>query len=103
MNIKVKGVWYNSNGVATIVYKLNDLWVSWTVDKYVGTTEKELLNFISNPEIEKLFKERRKKHWAEEIGIKWMDGMPLTLEQIATFHTSENLKDLLDDMVAKGY
>ena len=28
-------------------------------------------------------KERRKKHWAEEIGIKWMDGMPLTLEQIS--------------------
>jgi len=23
--------------------------------------------------IEKLFKERRKKHWAEEIGIKWME------------------------------
>ena len=53
--------------------------------------------------IEKLFKERRKKHWAEEVGIKWMDGMPLTLEQISTFHKSEHLKEMLDDLVKKGY
>lgn len=53
--------------------------------------------------IERLFKERRKKHWAEEIGIKWMDGMPLTLEQISTFWDSSYLKDMLDDLVAKGY
>ncbi len=53
--------------------------------------------------VEKLFKERRKKHWAEEIGIKWMDGMPLTVEQISTFHASSNLKEMLDDLVEKGY
>lgn len=53
--------------------------------------------------IEKLFKERRKKHWAEEIGIDWMDGMPLTLEQIRTFHSSDNLEYLLNDLVNKGY
>lgn len=53
--------------------------------------------------VEKLFRERRKKHWAEEIGIKWMDGMPLTLEQISTFYSSENLKEMLDDLVKKGY
>ena len=53
--------------------------------------------------IEQLFRERRKKHWAEEIGIKWMDGMPLTLEQISTFNDSENLKEMLDDLVKKGY
>ena len=53
--------------------------------------------------IERLFKERRKKHWAEEIGIVWMDGMPLTLEQIATFWKSDHLKEMLDDLVAKGY
>lgn len=53
--------------------------------------------------VEKLFKERRKKHWAEEIGIKWMDGMPLTVEQISTFHNSDNLKEMLDDLVEKGY
>ena len=32
-----------------------------------------------------------------------MDGMPLTLEQIKTFYYSENLKELLDDLVEKGY
>lgn len=53
--------------------------------------------------IEKLLRERRKKHWAQEIGIKWMDGMPLTLEQIATFHQADNLRELLDDLVSKGY
>lgn len=53
--------------------------------------------------VEKLFRERRKKHWAEEIGIKWMDGMPLTVDQIATFNPSDNLQEMLDDLVVKGY
>lgn len=53
--------------------------------------------------LEQLFKERRKKKWAEEIGIKWMDGMPLTFEQIRTFNNTENLKEALDDLVEKGY
>lgn len=53
--------------------------------------------------LNKLFKERRKKHWAEKIGIDWMDGMALTLKQISTFHKSINLKVLLDDLVKKGY
>lgn len=50
-----------------------------------------------------LFKQRRRKVWAKEIGIKWMDGMPLTLEQIRTFYDHKNLKELLDDLVEKGY
>ena len=53
--------------------------------------------------MEKLFKERRKKHWAIEVGIDWMDGMPLTFEQIYTFFPSKNLKEMLDDLVKKGY
>lgn len=53
--------------------------------------------------IEKLFRERRKKHWAQEIGIKWMDGMPLTLNQISTFFPHENLEELLVDLVKKKY
>lgn len=53
--------------------------------------------------IEMLFKERRKKHWAGEIGIQWMDGMPLTLEQISTFYSNNKLKNLLDDLVEKKY
>lgn len=53
--------------------------------------------------LNKLFKERRKKHWAEKIGIDWMDGMALTLKQISTFHKNDNLNILLDDLVEKGY
>jgi hypothetical protein len=52
-----------------------------------------------------LFKERRKKQWAIEIGIDWMDGMALTLEQINTFidKPESELKSMLDDLVTKGY
>ena len=48
-------------------------------------------------------RERRKKQWAEVIGIDWMDGMPLTLNQIRTFADQENLQEMLDDLVVKGY
>ncbi len=53
--------------------------------------------------LNKLFKERRRKQWAIEHGIKWMDGMPLTLSQIKTFHNVKGLKAMLDDLVKKGY
>lgn len=53
--------------------------------------------------LSKLFRARRQKKWAEEIGIDWMDGMPLTVEQIRTFYKSDNLKQILDDLVHKGY
>lgn len=55
--------------------------------------------------LNKLFKERRRKQWAEEIGIDWMDGMTLTLEQINTFikKPKAELKKMLDDLVEKGY
>lgn len=61
----------------------------------VSQQQKELL--------EKMLRERRKKHWAEDIGIKWMDGMPLTKDQISTFYDSENLESMLIDLVKKGY
>jgi DNA (cytosine-5)-methyltransferase 1 len=53
--------------------------------------------------LNKLFRERRKKHWADEIGIDWMDGMTLTLDQIRTFHDRPDLKEMLYDLVIKGY
>lgn len=70
---------------------------SWDVELrgHVTDQEKELLNT--------LLKERRKKHWASVIGIDWMDGMPLTTDQIRTFYDSENLQEMLDDLVEKGY
>lgn len=55
--------------------------------------------------LNKLFRERRKKQWASEIGIDWMDGMALTLQQINTFiDCSENeLFSMLEDLTKKGY
>ena len=70
---------------------------SWTIG-LKGEITKEQTELI-----EKLFKERRKKHWAEEIGIDWMDGMPLTTKQISTFYHNNNLQEMLDDLVKKGY
>jgi DNA (cytosine-5)-methyltransferase 1 len=61
----------------------------------VNKEEKELLNL--------LFKERRKKHWASEIGIDWMDGMPLTKNQIATFYSNKNLDKILINLTEMGY
>ncbi len=61
----------------------------------VSQEQKKLLDTILT--------ERRKKKWAEIIGIDWMDGMPLTLEQIRTFYDCPNLLHLLEDLTKKGY
>lgn len=63
-----------------------------------GPVSKEEKHFL-----DLLLKERRKKKWASIIGIDWMDGMPLTTEQIATFYKTENLQSMLDRLVKKGY
>lgn len=70
---------------------------SWDIESKGSVTvqQKELLNL--------LLKERRKKKWASIIGIDWMDGMALTLEQISTFYSAPNLQEMLDDLVEKGY
>ena len=47
--------------------------------------------------------ERRKKHWAKQKGVDWMDGMPLTFEDIHTFYKSESLKEMLDELVEKKH
>lgn len=57
--------------------------------------QKRLLNMMLH--------ERRKKKWAEMHGIKWMDGMPLTEDMIREFYQSDNLHEMLEDLVEKGY
>ena len=47
--------------------------------------------------------ERRKKHWAEKKGIKWMDGMPLTEEEIKTFFPHKDLSKMLSNLLEKKY
>ena len=61
----------------------------------VSQQEKELLDNI--------LLQRRKRQWAEEIGIDWMDGMPLTLQQIKTFYAAPNLQSMLDKLTQQGY
>lgn len=63
----------------------------------------EIFRFAEHEDSVILLKERRKKKWAEIIGIDWMDGMPLTFEQIRTFCDNPNLKEWLDELTAKGY
>ena len=61
----------------------------------VNKNEQALLN--------SLLLERRKRHWAGKIGIDWMDGMPLTTDQIRTFHDVKELQNMLDKLVDQGY
>ncbi len=70
---------------------------SWDLELKGPVTdeEKRFLNL--------LLTERRKKKWAGIIGIKWMDGMPLTKSQIEEFYQNDKLQDMLDDLTAKGY
>ncbi|MTR53080.1 DNA (cytosine-5-)-methyltransferase [Streptococcus parasanguinis] len=53
--------------------------------------------------LEMILKQRRNKKWADIIGIKWMDGMPLTAKMISSFFDSPYLVEMLDDLVDKGY
>lgn len=50
-----------------------------------------------------LLKQRRYRKWAEIKGIDWMDGMPLTTNEIRTFFSVPNLQEILDDLTQKGY
>jgi len=61
----------------------------------VTKQQKQLLSAI--------LRARRNKKWAEEKGITWMDGMPLTLAEIRSFFDVPNLKKMLDDLVEKDY
>lgn len=53
--------------------------------------------------LDRMLKERRKRKWAQEFGIDWMDGMPLTLAQIRTFYDHPDLPAQLADLTRKGY
>jgi len=70
---------------------------SWDIELKgsVSSDQRDLLNIM--------LRERRKKKWAEDYGIDWMDGMPLTLDHIKTFYDHENLENMLQDLVEKKY
>lgn len=70
---------------------------SWDIEYYgkINENQKNIMN--------QLLKERRKKKWAEIKKITWMDGMPLTFDEIKTFINYSDLKEDLDDLVSKNY
>ncbi|MCL2427297.1 MAG: DNA (cytosine-5-)-methyltransferase [Oscillospiraceae bacterium] len=70
---------------------------SWDIELR-GSTSQEQRELLS-----RILRERRKKKWAEEYGIDWMDGMPLTFEHIHSFYESDTLDDMLQDLVNKKY
>lgn len=70
---------------------------SWDLELKGKVTkeQRELLSLILT--------QRRSKKWAKEKGITWMDGMPLTASEIATFYPHPKLESLLEDLSRKGY
>lgn len=55
--------------------------------------------------METILSEFRKRKWADQLGIKWRDGMPLNLAQIceATGKDKGKVQPILDSLTAKGY
>ena len=92
-------------------YNVEDLYGKSIKDKRGGDTNIHSWDLGLKGEItpeerelmESLVRERRKKQWAEQIGIDWMDGMPLTTKQIRTFYDAENLQEMLDHLSELGY
>lgn len=70
---------------------------SWDIgyNGNISIEESKLMN--------KIMLERRKKHWAKKKEIVWMDGMPLTYDEINTFYKHSQLKDMLDNLVNLKY
>lgn len=70
---------------------------SWDIELKgaVSSDQKELLN--------KIMRARRNKKWAELKGIQWMDGMPLTIDEIRTFYNHHHLEKMLNDLYEKKY
>lgn len=70
---------------------------SWDIELKgpVSEAQKTLLNMM--------LKSRRQHKWADEWGIDWMDGMPLTIKQIRTFFDCPDLPAMLKDLTQKGY
>ncbi|QAT62976.1 DNA (cytosine-5-)-methyltransferase [Acidilutibacter cellobiosedens] len=92
-------------------YKIDELYGKAIKDKRGGSNNIHSWDIGLKGEVSKeqkdllelLLRQRRNKKWADIIGIKWMDGMPLTAEMISSFYPHPKLQTLLDDLVTKGY
>jgi DNA (cytosine-5)-methyltransferase 1 len=75
-------------------------------EKNIHSWDISLNGSLNSDEIElinKLMTERRKKHWAVKKNIPWMDGMPLTLQEIKTFYNHKKLQNMLNNLVKLKY
>ena len=70
---------------------------SWDIDFHGKISERKKILLST------ILLERRKKKWAVEKKIKWMDGIPLSFMDIKTFLDYEGLQEDLDDLVDKKY
>lgn len=70
---------------------------SWDINYHgkISEQQKNLLNTI--------LLERRKKKWAIEKNMKWMDGIPLSLKDIQTFINYSDIEKDLRDLVNMNY
>lgn len=70
---------------------------SWDINLKgkVNERQKKLLN--------EMLRKRRYKKWAINKGIEWMDGMPLTLDEIKTFINDKLLDQDLEYLTERGY
>jgi len=92
-------------------YKIEEIYGKAIKDKRGGSNNihswdiglKGEINKEQKDLLELLLRQRRNKKWADIIGIKWMDGMPLTTNMISSFYPHPELQTLLDDLVSKGY
>ena len=92
-------------------YSIEDLYGKSVKDKRGGANnihswDIELKGSVSKDQREllaKIMRARRNKKWAELKGIQWMDGMPLTIDEIKTFYEHPNLQEMLDDLCHKQY
>lgn len=92
-------------------YKISELYGKSIKDKRGGSNnihswDIELKGKVSERQknlLNRLLKERRKKQWAIDYGIDWMDGMPLTIKQISSFINYKQLESDLEDLTKKGY
>lgn len=92
-------------------YSIQDLYGKSVKDKRGGSNnihswDIELKGSVSRDQKEllgKIMRARRNKKWAELKGIQWMDGMPLTIDEIKTFYDHPNLQEMLNDLCDKKY
>lgn len=92
-------------------YSLTDLYGKSVKDKRGGSNnihswDIELKGAVSKEQnllMQKIMRARRNKKWGDLKGIQWMDGMPLTFDEISTFYQHPNLHEMLVDLAQKGY